>query len=137
MSFSVTCSESIPFITEEDIRRETAGTYLGDSDVKTYQKVCAAWPHAAVSREFLAPVRSDVPVLLIAGAEDPATPPWLAQHAAEKLTHARVVEIPNGTHGSGSACVDALFADFIRAGSESGISLGCVEQIRKPPFLTP
>jgi pimeloyl-ACP methyl ester carboxylesterase len=40
MAYSVSCAESIPFITEADIQRETAGTYLGDFDVRTYQKNC-------------------------------------------------------------------------------------------------
>lgn len=90
-AFSVSCAESVPFISEADVRRETEGTYLGDYDVRSYQKSCRVWPHAVVSKDFLAPVRSNVASLLISGAEDPATPPWLAQRAAERLTQSRVV----------------------------------------------
>lgn len=136
LSYSVSCAESIPFISEADVKRETGGTYLGDFDVRKYQRKCAAWPHASVSKEFLAPVRSDIPVLLIAGEEDPATPPWLAERAAKELSHARVVKIPNGTHLTSAACTDNLIAEFIRAGSEKQLNDECVSQIRRPAFVT-
>jgi pimeloyl-ACP methyl ester carboxylesterase len=136
MSYSVTCSESLPFISERDIRRETAGTYLGDFDVRNYQKNCAIWPHAKVSKDYLKPVRSDVPVLLIAGAEDPATPASWAEHAAASLSNSRVVVIPHGTHLTASQCTDNMIVQFINQGSSSGIDTGCVSEIRNPPFVT-
>jgi pimeloyl-ACP methyl ester carboxylesterase len=136
LAYSVICSESIPFISESDIRLETAGTYLGDFDVRRNQKKCAVWAQAAVNKDILEPVRSDVPVLLIAGEEDPATPTWLAERAAKSLSHGRVVSIPNGTHLTSAECTDNLIAQFIRAGSEKGIDVGCVSQIRRPAFVS-
>jgi len=137
LAFSVDCSDAVPFITEGDIARETAGTYLGDFDVRTHEKICDAWPHAKVSRDFLDPVRSDAPMLLISGEEDPATPPWLAQHAAEKLTHASVVAIPKGTHLTGAECIDHMIEQFVAQGSMSGIDTGCVNEVRNPAFFAP
>jgi len=134
MAFSVSCAESFPFIGEADVRRETKGTYLGDFDVRSYQKSCRVWPHAVVSKDFLAPVRSNVPSLLIAGAEDPATPSWLAQHAAENLSQSRVVSIPYGTHLTDAACIDRIMVQFVNAGSPAGLDVECVNQIRNPPF---
>lgn len=136
MSYSVTCSESLPFIGERDIRRETAGTYLGDFDVRTYQKNCAIWPHAKVSKDFLKPVRSAVPVLLISGTEDPATPASWAEHAAASLSNNRVVAIPHGTHSTSSQCIDNMIVQFVNQGSSSGIDTACVSEIRNPPFVT-
>jgi pimeloyl-ACP methyl ester carboxylesterase len=136
MSFSVTCAESIPLIAESDILRETAGTALGDFDVRTYQRNCRQWPHATVPADFLAPVRSDVPVLLISGAEDPATPPSFAEHAAKSLTHSRVVTIPKGTHLTASACLDKIIAQFIDTASTAAVDTACVAQIRNPDFVT-
>jgi pimeloyl-ACP methyl ester carboxylesterase len=134
MAFSVGCSESVPFISEADIRRETAGTYLGDFDVRTYQKDCGMWPHATVSQDFLKPVRSNVPALLITGAEDPATPPSLAGHAAEGLSQSRIVVIPHGTHLTASECVDNMIVQFVNQGSSAAIDTACASQIRGVPF---
>jgi pimeloyl-ACP methyl ester carboxylesterase len=136
MAFSVNCSESVPFIGEADIRRETEGTYLGDFDVRNYRKNCGLWPYASVPKSFLAPVRSGVPSLLISGAEDPATPPSMAGHAAEGLSHSRVVIIPNGTHLTGGECIDKMIVQFVEAASEAAVDAGCVNQIRHLPFLT-
>jgi len=135
MAYSVGCSESIPFISEADIQRETAGTYLGDFDVRIYQRNCSTWPHANVGKEFLEPVRSDVPALLITGAEDPATPPSLAEHATEGLSHNRIVVIPHGTHLTASPCIDKIIVQFINQGSAAGIDTACVDEIRHLPFV--
>src|SRR5207244_3676607 len=59
---SVTCTEDVPRITSQDIERETAGTYLGDSRVREQQAACAEWPHGALPPGYGDPVRSDVPV---------------------------------------------------------------------------
>jgi pimeloyl-ACP methyl ester carboxylesterase len=136
MSFSVNCSEAVPFISEADIRRETEGTYLGDFDVRIYQKNCSQWPHAVVPREFLDSVRSDVPSLLISGAEDPATPPRLAERAAKNLSHSRVVAIRKGTHLTNSLCIDNMIVQFVNQASLEGLAAGCVEQIQSQPFLS-
>ncbi len=137
MAFSVGCSESVPFISEADIQRDTGGTYLGDFDVRTYQKNCGSWPHARLSADFLDPVHSDVPSLLITGAEDPATPPSWAEHAAAGLSHSRVVAIPHGTHLTQSLCIDHMIVEFVNQGVASGIDTGCVNQIHNPPFFKP
>ena len=136
MAYSVGCSESIPFISEADIQRDTGGTYLGDFDVRIYQRNCSTWPHANVGKDFLEPVRSGVPALLITGAEDPATPPSLAEHAAEGLSHSRIVVIPHGTHLTASPCIDKIIVQFINQGSASGIDTTCVNEIRHLPFVT-
>ena len=136
MSFSVFCSEMVPSATEAQIRHETAGTYLGDRDFRLYQKNCGLWAHAEPPADIAAAVRSDVPALLIAGEEDPATPASFARHVAETLTHSRVVAIPNGTHLSGAACLDDMIVHFVSAASAQGIGESCVAKIHNPPFAT-
>lgn len=42
--------------------------------------------------------RIDAPTLLIAGAEDPATPPELSREIARRITSAEVVVIPGASH---------------------------------------
>lgn len=134
MAFSVVCQESSPFISEQDIKTETSGTYLGDYDLRIYQKRCGVWPKARAATNFIAPVRSAVPTLLIAGDEDPATPTWTARHAAEDLKNSLVVGIPYGTHATSAACIDRIIVQFIDAASTVGLDTGCINQIRNPPF---
>jgi pimeloyl-ACP methyl ester carboxylesterase len=136
MSLSVICSEDIPGITEADIRRETAGTYLGDFQVRMHQQACHEWVRAKVPRDFHSHLHSAVPALLISGALDPATPPEASAQAAKDLTNGRVVVVKEGTHDTGSPCIDGLISEFVAQGSEAGLDVSCVDQIHLPPFIT-
>ncbi|MGA2979908.1 MAG: alpha/beta hydrolase [Terriglobales bacterium] len=136
MGLSVICTEDIPGLTEATIRRETKGTYLGDFQVRSYQAACREWVRGDTPRDFHAPIRSAVPALLISGALDPATPPEASAHAAHDLSNSRVVVVKEGTHGTGSPCIDGLISQFVAQGSTVGLDVSCVDQIHLPPFLT-
>jgi hypothetical protein len=134
-SMAAVCAEDLPGLTDDVIRRETTGTYLGDSQVRRYQTYCKAWgPAGAIPKDFYEPVRSKVAALLIAGVLDPATPPEMAEQAARNLTNSRVIAIKEGTHGTGSPCIDGMIADFVKQGSPSGLDASCADQIHLPPF---
>jgi pimeloyl-ACP methyl ester carboxylesterase len=133
MSFSVICAEDTPFITEEEVKTTSANSFYGDARVRPTMKACAEWTAAKVPNTFLDPVKSDLPVLLVSGALDPVTPPWLAQEVAKTLTHSKLVIIPNATHSS-YECVENLVADFVDKGTTEGLEASCVDQIKRPPF---
>lgn len=135
LSLSVTCSESIPFIGEEEIRLETAGTFLSDYRVREQQKACGEWPRAAVSDSFQERVRSHLPVLMLSGSADPATPPRFGRSALAGFPAGRQVVIPEAGHSLGSECATGLIVDFLRRGSAAGIDASCVESLRPAPFL--
>jgi pimeloyl-ACP methyl ester carboxylesterase len=133
MQFSVVCAEDTPFITDEEIKTTSANSFYGDARVRPTMKACAEWPQAKVPVSFLEPVKSGAPVLLVAGALDPVTPPWLAQTVATTLPRSKLVVIQNATHNSYD-CIESLVADFIDKGTTEGLDVSCVEKIRRPPF---
>ncbi len=134
-SFSAICAEDVPGLTEAVIRNSTQGTYLGDAQVRRYQKYCQAWgTPGSIPKDFYAPVRSQVPTLLISGVLDPATPPETAQQAARNLSNSRLVAVKQGTHGTGSPCIDGLISEFVKQGSTAGLDVSCADQIHLPPF---
>jgi len=135
-SFAAICAEDIPGLTEAVIKRDTEGTYVGDSQVRRYQRYCEAWGVAGnIPKDFHAPVRSPAPTLLISGALDPATPPETARQAARNLSNSRLVVVKQGTHGTGSACIDGLIATFVQHGSAAGLDTSCADQVRLPEFV--
>jgi len=136
MSLSVMCSEDIPFIAEDDIKRETTGTFYGDNRVRVSIKNCEQWPKAKIGAEFVEPVKSDVPILMITGDLDPVAPPWLAAAAARLLPNSKHVSIPNTGHYFRFECVDNLSAEFLSKGSAKGLDDSCVRAIELPPFIT-
>jgi len=67
---------------------------------------------------------------------DPATPPETAKQAAHDLMNSRLITVKEGTHGTGSPCLDGLIAEFVKRGSATGLDASCADQIRLPPCLT-
>ena len=134
LQFSVVCAEDVPSTTPAMIRRETAGTYLGDYQMQHYERYCAAWPHGSAPADFHAPIHSSVPALLISGTLDPATPPEMAVELSHELTNSEVVTIPKGTHGTGSACVDGMIGQFVSTAAKGDSA--CAANITFGPFVT-
>ena len=136
MYLSVTCSEGVRFITDADVARETARTFVGDYRVRVHIAACNEWPRAAVPASFLEPVASAIPILMVSGEADGSTPPWVAADAIAHFTHGRLLSIPNSGHQLDSECVTSLMKDFLRAGSASSLDAGCTSAIQRPPFAT-
>jgi pimeloyl-ACP methyl ester carboxylesterase len=76
---------------------------------------CAEWNVGRADAAVHAPVRSDVPALLLAGTLDAVTPPSQADLAAEGLPNGRVVRIAGSGHDviSRSACAQRILVDFL------------------------
>ncbi|HEX8174218.1 MAG TPA: alpha/beta fold hydrolase [Pyrinomonadaceae bacterium] len=134
--FTVTCAEGVPFITEEAIKRETAGTFIGDYRVRVHQRACQEWPRADLPKQFTNAVRSEVPVLMLSGEVDPASPHWLAAELTRHFPNGLQVTIPYGTHGYFSDCINDFTTEFITRGTVSGLNTSCLRGVRRPPFTT-
>ncbi len=136
---SVTCAEDVAFVDREQALRLSAGTFVGDLRLRQQIAACAEWPFAKIPPSFLKPVRSDVPALIVAGENDPATPREWAEKVARTLPHSRLLVVPGGTHTvyglEGTRCIDRLIADFIDRGTAEGLDFeSCRKAIRRPPF---
>lgn len=132
---SVTCTEDVPRILPDEIARETAGTYLGDSRVREQMAACAEWPHGDLPPGYGDPVRSDVPVFLLSGTLDPVSPPHYGAEAARYLPNSIHVLAP-GTHVPAGPCIDAMERSFLEAGSAAAVDTTCVASMTLPPFVT-
>lgn len=136
MYFSVTCAEGVPFITDDDVRRETRDTFLGEYRVRAHAAACREWPRAAVPNGFTAAVASDAPVLLLSGEADPASPRWFAAEAVRHLPNGLLANIPYEGHGYFSGCISGITAEFIFRGSARALNTSCLLNTRRPPFVT-
>jgi pimeloyl-ACP methyl ester carboxylesterase len=134
--FTVTCSESVPFITENAIVKYTNGTIVDDYRVRRHQRACQEWPRAPVLADFLEPVKSATPVLMLSGEIDPATPFEFAQAALTDLPNGRHIILRNTAHSFASECARELIVKFIAEGSAKDLDESCAAHLRRPPFLT-
>ena len=94
--FSYTCAEMIPFLDQGAVDAAAAHSFTGDLRIEAQRKGCALWNVPAMPASFNDPVRSDAPVLMISGSDDPATPPKYGAAAAKYL--------PNAKNRAGAGC---------------------------------
>jgi hypothetical protein len=136
---SITCSEDVAFIRDGEVAAAVAGTFLGDFRVRRQKDACAGWPVRDLGAEFRSPVVSDVPVLLISGERDPATPASNGERVARTLKRSRRVVVADAAHGTdgmeGEDCKAGLIDAFIQAGAAEGLDTSCIAKIRRPDFV--
>lgn len=136
MYFTVTCSEGVAFITEQDIENETRSTFVGEERVRRHMQACREWPKGEIPRSYIDSVKSDVPVLMISGEVDGSSPPWFGESAVKFLSHGRQVKIRYLGHQMEGPCLQGIFEKFIATGSNQNLDTSCTQQIRRPPFAT-
>jgi pimeloyl-ACP methyl ester carboxylesterase len=137
LNLSITCAEDIPFITESAVLSTSANSFQGDLRVRAQQRACRIWNVRPVPASFNTPVRSNAPVLMISGTDDPTSPPVYARRALPYLPNARILLIRNASHATETACSDRLIVEFVRAGTAQGLDLAsCSAGYRRPAFAT-
>jgi pimeloyl-ACP methyl ester carboxylesterase len=133
---AITCTEDIPRITESEVAKETAGTFLGDYRVRQQQRACRGWPRATLSSSHFTPVRRDVPTLFISGDADPVTPPRWAEAAARYLPNSISLVWHGGGHVPfANACAGRIASDFIAKASVRGLDTACTAEFGRPAFV--
>ena len=83
-------------------------------------EICEAWGVETLDDSVVAPVSSDVPVLIVAGEFDPLTPPAWGELASRTLRNSLVAVARGDSHSptqqwGGDGCAMELAADFIAA----------------------
>lgn len=139
VAFSIECRETVnpadrDKLAESMQRYAPYGLVLrGDPS----RRICSVWPAAAQEPQERLPVASPVPVLLLAGAYDPLTPPEWAERAAATLPKSRVLTFRGAGHQvtSGEDCAVAAAALFVESGTLAADV--CPGASKPPPFEGP
>lgn len=124
--FSALCPEDIAPLTDGEVERLSAGTFMGDHLIAGYRAVCRAWDVAELPPSFWEPVRSDLPVLIFSGERDPVTPPEWGEAVASYLPNSLHIVVPGGGHGPSNECTEALEARFLETASVEGLDPSCL-----------
>jgi pimeloyl-ACP methyl ester carboxylesterase len=134
-NLSVTCAEDVAFITPAERAAAARTGFLGDARIRAQQQACAIWNVRRAPASFVAPVRSRVPVLMISGSDDPATPPWLGARQLPYLPNGRQIVVPGGAHGSHSACLTDIGLAFLADPRPAAVRTPCSAASGRPQFV--
>jgi pimeloyl-ACP methyl ester carboxylesterase len=137
MHLSVICSEDVPRITDADLATASRSLF-GRALVDDFIRACRSWPKGRVPGDFYEPVRAAVPVLILSGGIDPATPPRHGEQVAADLPNSRHFVAPQLGHGvSAHGCAPRLIETFIRTADARSLDGRCLERIPRPMFVLP
>jgi len=136
-TLALLCGEEIP-LARAHAAEARPGRLIGDSYYAIWAAACRDWPRNARRGTVAIAHPLGIPVLLLAGALDPVTPPARAQAVAANFTDAVVAVAPAGGHTiSPLGCVPSLIARFLEAGTAKGLDMSCLATpTRRPPFVT-
>ena len=137
MHLSVVCAEDIPQVTPADVEGLDR-SFFGRALVDDFMRACSLWPRGKLPADYYEPVKSDVPVMILSGGIDPATPPRHGEAVAKTLTNARHFVAPHLGHGvSLHGCGPRVIESFIRKAGFEGVDGKCLERIPRPLFVMP
>ncbi|MGH8106585.1 MAG: alpha/beta fold hydrolase, partial [Arenimonas sp.] len=133
MQLSVICSEDVEELKEDPA---TANTLIGNSMIAFMKAQCEVWPHSKRAADFRAPLKGNVPVLLLSGEFDPVTPPRYGDAVAKFLPNGRHVLVKGQGHNvMPVGCGPKIFARFIDSADTKNLDIKCLDSLAYvPPF---
>ncbi len=137
MQNSVVCSEDVPDYDPGifDSSR-LSETYAGTDALDELRAVCALWPRGPVDPALHTPLHSAIPTLLLAGEDDPVTPPAQARAVAAGLSDHRLIVLAGEGHGQlATGCVPRLMERFLATRRPRRLDTTCLWALRPAPFF--
>ena len=141
MSLEITCSEAWARTDPAQVRVQGKGSYMLSNQVafaETYAAACRYAPRGYVRADDAEPVRTDVPVLLLNGSDDPQDPPGNVAAAARQMPNSLLVTAPGLGHTVGHiGCLPAVVTAFFDNGRASASAAAdvCTRTMSPPAFV--
>lgn len=137
---SVECRERAPFSDPGEVAAVAAAAPPWLVDAATFETQlsdCDAWQVPPAPPEVREVVRTDVPVLVLAGSFDPITPPAWGRQVADAQTTAWFFELPGQSHGvTGDPCAGEVMTAFLAAPATDP-SQPCLAGLAGPSWVLP
>ncbi|MFC0153190.1 alpha/beta hydrolase [Xanthomonas dyei] len=134
MQWSVVCAE------DADRYRpapEHQALLLSEDVPRSVFAACPVWPTGKRAVDFTAPLRSQVPALLLSGQLDPVTPPRYAETVLKGLPHGRHLVAPGQGHSvMALGCMPKLMAQFMETTDAKALDASCVANLNNVPAFT-
>ncbi len=131
---SIICNDEIPQFDAATVPAATAGTFMGGFRLGREVLACGEWVRGWLPEGYRAPVRSDVPALVLTGALDHVTPPRYGEGAARSFANARHLVLPGRGHNDTDPCVAGMVQAFVAAGGLEGLDTSCLAKTADQSF---
>jgi hypothetical protein len=141
MHAAMVCSDD-PVHSTSDVITEGTGRYataFGESTAEEYVVMCSVLDVEELPDSTDVDVRIDVPVLLLSGSLDVATPAYRSQIVADALPNATHLIFPGRTHvqlSSVNLCAFDIMAQFTR-NPDASLDTRCMEDATAMGFVLP
>lgn len=134
MQWSVICSEDAPRF---QAPAESDDALFGAEAARAFFAACPVWPHQPAPAALTAPLKSDLPVLLLSGELDPVTPPRYAEQVLKGLPNGRALVARGQGHGTLNAgCMPRLLGQFIDTTDAKALDASCLDTLSYVPAFT-
>jgi pimeloyl-ACP methyl ester carboxylesterase len=136
MKDEILCSEAWARFDPAEVERQGAGSYAVPF-VRAWATgeatLCRYLPKGVVPADDAAPVRTDLPVLWLAGDADPQDPPSNLAGVPSQEPNSRIVVMPAQGYVVGHlGCGPSVIAKFLDAGTATGLDTACVAEGASP-----
>ncbi|GLQ99500.1 alpha/beta hydrolase [Dyella mobilis] len=131
MSMSVICSEDADLLQP---RPQDQNTMLGNHLIDAIKAQCDVWPHGTRPANFHEPLKSDKPILILAGELDPVTPPRYGEQILAGLGNGRLLVFKGQGHSLlGRGCMPKLLGTFIDKPDPTQLDAKCLDKLGPTP----
>lgn len=132
MTLCVVCYEDYPLLQ----KASTSETFLGSYWTDRVMNACAIWNPAKAKNPRTAMKKQDVPVLLISGNRDGATPPKYGEEVLKFFPTGRHLVVPSGSHSFDGMrnCVENVINEFVITGQNKTLSFDCADRLTFPDY---
>jgi pimeloyl-ACP methyl ester carboxylesterase len=135
--YSVMCSEWVPFLTDDTIKRYDLTQFNGISAtaVDEFRSVCKVWRAGEVSADEVSPLKSEKPILILQGAFDPITPVSFGKETQSRYPNSTLAIFPYQGHGPMvfNRCAQRIFEAFLDQPAGK-LDTSCTAKDIKPLF---
>ncbi len=130
---SVICDEDVRRIPRTKISAASKGTLTGRLPIDDSIKSCSVWPVANIPKDYLEPVRTTKPVLIISGEFDPVAGDNWGAHVAATLPNSLHLVVPGASHLPPlNKCTADIVSNLYDGSALQKLDTSCVARVERP-----
>ena len=135
LMLSVICHEDYPLLLGLPTKKGQT-SFLENHWNQRVISACNVWNSDTLHIPLSEHKTSKLPVLLISGGRDSATPPHYGEQVLAHFPNGRHIIVPQAGHSFDRmmGCIELMINDYVISGSNKNLNVDCVNEITFPSF---